>query len=90
MCLCEYIVSPLLDSTSYITRGSKLVSPGDSQSVLALQYKEIVIFKKLPFQLGSVFLQGPCVGQLNLNTYLCACYMSVYPLVLSSISKRCD
>lgn len=47
------LVSPLLDPTSCITWGSVLVSPGDSQSVLALQYKEIiVIFKKLPPGLG--------------------------------------
>lgn len=53
VCVCVNIVSPLLDSTSCITRGSVLVSPGDSQSVLALQYKEIiVIFKKLPPGLG--------------------------------------
>lgn len=47
--------------TSCITRGSLLVSPGDSQSVLALQYKEIiVIFKKLPLRLGSVFCRPVC------------------------------
>lgn len=72
VCACMTIASPLLDPTSYITRGTVLVAPGDSQSVLALQYKEIiVIFKKLPLRLGTVFLQGPCVGQLNLNTCLC-------------------
>lgn len=72
---CVNIASPLLDPTSCITRGaSVLVSPGDSQSVLALQYKEIiVIFKKLPLRLGSVFCKAPCVGQLDLNTCLCVC-----------------
>ena len=42
VCVCEYvnIASPLLDPTSCISRGSVLVSPGDSQSVLALQYKK--------------------------------------------------
>lgn len=65
------IASPRLDPTSCITRGSVLVSPGDSQSVLALQYKEIiVIFKKLPLRLGSDVC-SPCVGRLNLNTCLC-------------------
>lgn len=61
MCACVLvnIASPILDPTSCITRGSVLVSPGDSQSVLALQYKEIiVIFKKLPLQLGSVFCKA--------------------------------
>lgn len=78
MCLCEYIVSPLLDSTSYITRGSKLVSPGDSQSVLALQYKEIVIFKKLPFQLGSVFFARPICGTAQLEyIFVCMLHVSV-------------
>lgn len=39
VCVCSVeIVSLLLDPTSRITRGSVLVSPGDSQSVLALQY----------------------------------------------------
>lgn len=53
------IASPLLDPTSCITWGSILVSPGDSQSVLALQYKGIiVIFKKLPLRLGSVFCKA--------------------------------
>lgn len=70
--MCENIASPLIDPTSCITRGSALVSPGDSQSVLALQYKEIiVIFKKLPLRLGSVFCKPVCVGQLSLNTCLC-------------------
>lgn len=69
MYVCAIVTSPLLDPTC-ITWGSLLVSPGDNQSVLALQYKEIVIFKKLPLHLGSVFLQGPFVGQLNLNTRL--------------------
>ncbi len=59
MCVCVNIACPLLDPTSCITRGSVLVSPGDSQSVLALQYKEIiVIFKKLPLRLGSVFCKA--------------------------------
>lgn len=44
VCVCVYvhvsIASPFLDPTYCITRGSVLVSPGDSQSVLALQYKE--------------------------------------------------
>lgn len=61
VCVCVNIASPVLDPTSCITRGSVLVSPGDSQSVLALQYKEIiVIFKKLPLQLGSVFCKPAC------------------------------
>lgn len=56
-CVCVNIASP----SSCITRGSLLVSPGDSQSVLALQYKEIiVIFKKLPLQLGSDFCKPMC------------------------------
>lgn len=56
------IVSPRLDPTSCITWGSVLVTPGDSQSVLALQYKEIiVIFKKLPLQLGSDFCKPASV-----------------------------
>lgn len=72
VCDCVNIVSPLLDPTSCITRGSVLVSPGDSQSVLALQYREIiVIFKKTSSSVGLSILQGPCVGQLNLNTCLC-------------------
>lgn len=61
MCLyvCVIIASPRFDPTSCITRGSVLVSPGDSQSVLALQYKGIiVIFKKLPLRLGSVFCKA--------------------------------
>lgn len=59
-CVCVNIASPLLDPTSCITRGgSVLVAPGDSQSVLALQYKEIiVIFKKLPLRLGTVFCKA--------------------------------
>lgn len=59
VCVCDDIASPLLDPTSCITWGSVLGSPGDSQSVLALQYKEIiVIFKKLPLRLGSVFCKA--------------------------------
>lgn len=62
------VVSPLFDPTSCITRGSVLVSPGDSQSVLALQYKEIiVIFKKLPPGLGSVFFCRPVCGTAQLE-----------------------
>ena len=61
LCVCAILMSPLLH-LSCITRGSLLVSPGDRQSVLALQYKEIIIFKKLPPRMGSVFLRGPCVG----------------------------
>lgn len=57
--LCEYSIS---SSWSYFlchSRGSVLVAPGDSQSVLALQYKEIiVIFKKLPLRLGTVFCKA--------------------------------
>lgn len=57
--MCVNIASPPLDPTSYITRGTVLVAPGDSQSVLALQYKEIiVIFKKLPLRLGTVFCKA--------------------------------
>lgn len=72
-------MSPLLDPTR-ITRGSVLDSPGDSQSVLALQYKEIiVIFKKLPPGWGSVFCRPVCgTAQLEYmfvyeRESLCAC-----------------
>lgn len=59
------------------------VAPGDSQSVLALQYikkkkksKEIVIFKKLPPELGTVFFARPSCGTARLEYILvcvCAC-----------------
>lgn len=61
VCVCVNIASPFLDPTSCITRGSVLVSPSDSQSVLALQYKGIiVIFKKRPIWLGSVLCKPVC------------------------------
>lgn len=63
VCVCVHAIltSPLLN-LACIARGSLSVSPGDSQSVLALQYKEIVRFKKLPPRVGSEFLRGPCTG----------------------------
>lgn len=69
--VCEYvnIASPLLDPTSCISRGSVLVSPGDSQSVLALQYKkDNCNIQETSSPVGLSILQSPCVGQLNLNT----------------------
>lgn len=62
ICVCVNIAFPVLDPTSRITQGSQYwFPPGDSQSVLALQYKEIiVIFKKLPLRLGSVFCKPVC------------------------------
>lgn len=76
--VCANIASPLLDPTSRISRGSVLVSPGDSQSVLALQYTEIiVIFKKLPQRLGTVFCRPMCgtapLEYVCVRAHLCAC-----------------
>lgn len=87
VCVCAILTSPLLN-LACITRGSLLVSPRDSQSVLALQYKEILIFKKLPPSMGSVFLQGPCavIAQLeymfaSICVYVCVLFLSMLPFL---------
>jgi len=59
VCVCVNIASPFLDPTSFISWGSVLVTPGDSQSVLALQYKEVIV-KKRPLWLGSVLYKSVC------------------------------
>lgn len=69
VCVCVTITSPFLNPTSCITLGSVLVSPGDSQSVLALQYKGIVIFKERPLSLGPVLCEPVC-GTAQLE-YVC-------------------
>lgn len=69
MWVCVNITSPVLDPTSYITWGSVFLSPGDSQSVLALQYKGIVIFKKRLLSLGAVLCEPVC-GTAQLE-YVC-------------------
>lgn len=73
VCVCGVEMVSVLDPTSRITRGSVFVSPGDSQSVLALQYTEIiVIFKKLPLWLGSVFCRPMCgIAQLEYDVCVC-------------------
>lgn len=87
--VCAILTSPLLN-LACIARGSLLVSPRDSQSVLALQYKEILIFKKLPPSVGSVFLQGPCavIAQLEymfasicVCVYVCVLFLSMLPFL---------
>lgn len=67
--VCVTMTSPFLNLTSCITSGSVLVSPGDSQSVLALQYKGIVIFKERPLPLGPVLCEPVC-GTAQLE-YVC-------------------
>lgn len=88
MCVFVNITSPFLDPTSCITRGSVLVSPSDSQSVLALQYKGIiVIFKKRPIWLGSVLCKPVC-GTAQLEyMFVRAC---VWERVCMHVNRQCN
>lgn len=74
--LCVCVCSP---RSYFMYHTGVSVAPGDSQSVLALQYmkkkkfKKILIFKKLPPELGTVFVARPSCGTARLEYIICVC-----------------
>lgn len=81
VCVVWYVCVCVCSPRSYFMYHTGVsVAPGDSQSVLALQYmekrkslKKILIFKKLPHELGTVFVARPSCGTARLEYIICVC-----------------